>query len=90
MDMCPELIFNTDVVKIYLADNNSTVLITEDGDAWLKQRNMQPKTKKKTEQRRVVGLNVTTSADGSVLAIEIRDHQVGALKCWRVDDEILL
>ena len=53
---------------------------------------MQPKTKQKTEQRRVIDLNVTTSADGSVLhtAIEIRDHQVGALKYWRVDDEILL
>jgi len=47
---------------------------------------MQPKTKQKTEQRRVADLNVTSSADGSVLhtAIEIRDHQVGALKYWRV------
>ena len=93
LDMRPELIFNTDVVKIYLADNKPpTILLTEDGEAWLKQRYMQHKTKQKTEQRRVIDLNVTTSADGSVLhtAIEIRDHQVGALKYWRVDDEISL
>ena len=91
LEMRPELIFNTDVVKIYLADNKPPiVLVTEDGEAWLKQRNMQAKTKQKTEQRRVVDLNVTTSADGSVLhtAIEIRDQQVAALKYWRVNDEL--
>jgi len=34
LDMRPELIFNTDVVKIYLADNKPpTILLTEDGEA---------------------------------------------------------
>ncbi len=39
---------------------------------------MQLKTKQETEKRRVVDLNVNTSADGSVVhtAIEIRYHQV--------------
>ena len=88
-----ELLFNTDVVKLYLCDDKPPqVLTTEEGSAWLKDRNMLAKTPDKQGQRRVVDLNVTSSADGSILhcAIEIRDTQVTEPTYFRVADDMSL
>ena len=44
----PELLFNTDVVKLYLCeDKPPQVLTTEEGSTWLKERNMQAKSLEK-------------------------------------------
>jgi hypothetical protein len=87
----PELLFNTDVVKLYLCDDKPPqVLTTEEGSTWLKERNMQAKSLEKQGQRRVVDLNVTSSADGSILhsAIEIRDTEVTEPTYFRVADDM--
>jgi hypothetical protein len=88
-----ELRFNTDVVKLYLCDDKPPqVLTAEEGSTWLKERNKQGKSLEKQGQRCLVDLNITYSADGSILhsAIEIRDTKVTEPTYFRVADNMSL
>ena len=88
-----ELLFNTDVVKLYLCnDKPPQVLTTEEGSKWLKERNMHGKSLEKQGQRRVVDLNVTSSANRSILhsATEIRGTKATEPTYFCVADDMSL
>ena len=88
-----ELLINTDAARLYLCDDKPPqVLTTEEGSSWLKDRNIQANTLNKQAQWRVADLNVTSSADGSIVhcATEIRDTQVAEPAHFRVADDMSL